>query len=145
MMNETDLSESELERGISLYWSGFESLKKNPAAGARQRIELPEFARAFKTLLPLAEAGVSEAQECIASMYELGCGVNTNGVEAVRWYERAVAQGSGLAANNLCTLYTAGAVGVPADREKGQYWWKRTGELGFPHRPLCYGGDVEEP
>jgi len=125
---------SDLEQGLSFYWSGVEAVKKAPPVIARQRIDLPEFTAAWKALLPLAEAGVREAQECIASMYDWGFGVDPNGIEAVCWYERAAAQGSGLAANNLCTLYAVGSVGVPTDREKEQYWWRRTNELGFSHR-----------
>jgi TPR repeat protein len=118
-------------------------LKQASTVSERQRIDLLKFAHAFKTLLPLSEAGVSQAQECIASMYELGCSVDPNGIEAVRWYERAAAQGSGLAANNLCTLYAVGSAGVPADREKERDWWKRTEELGFPHRAPYPRDDVE--
>ena len=56
-----------------------------------------DYASALKELRPLAEKGDSRAQSKLASMYRNGLGVPKNYAEAIKWYRRAIDQGSATA------------------------------------------------
>ena len=67
-------------------------------------LRMGQYHAAHKILLPMAENGVAEAQCAVASMYQCELGVSRCIVLAQRWYEKASAQGHGLASHNLGTI-----------------------------------------
>lgn len=66
-----------------------------------------QYAEALPQLQPYAERGNTEAQAMLASLYQMGLGVEVNEAKAIAWYERASAQGYGLASNNLAGMHFA--------------------------------------
>jgi TPR repeat protein len=54
----------------------------------------------------------------MGTCYQFGLGVPVNPSAAVSWYERAIANGSGLAANNLAMIVSQGYDAVLPDRHK---------------------------
>src|SRR6185295_9645699 len=111
-------------------------------SGRLERIDSPQFAKAWALLLPLAEGGLAQAQTLVACMYDLGFGIEPSATEAARWYELAANQGDGGAASNLCTLHQTGRLGRPADEKAVRRWWKRATELGFNIRAPYPGDDA---
>jgi len=89
-----------------------------------------DYTRAFRELLPVARAGDPRAQERVAAMYRRGYGVDRNYGEAIAWYRRAAAQGSGSAAYNLGVHYREG-VGVPRDAATASDWFRRAARAGY--------------
>ena len=87
-------------------------------------------------LMPLAEAGVVEAQCMVGNMFQLGLGVQVDASEAAAWYGRAAEQGSALACNNLWCLYRSDLRGLDPDGQEARHWYDEARRLGFPHLPL---------
>lgn len=86
-------------------------------------------------LIEFANAGDREAQEMAGTCYQLGWGIACDLNEAARLYEAAIAQGSGLAANNLAGMVAYGYAGHPPDRERAQQLLDQARSLGFDHAP----------
>jgi TPR repeat protein len=86
-------------------------------------------------LIDFANAGDREAQEMAGTCYQMGWGVICDLNEAVRFYEAAIAQGSGLAANNLSGIVAYGYTDHPPDRERAQQLLDQARSLGFDHAP----------
>jgi TPR repeat protein len=99
-----------------------------------QAFEQQNYARAAQLALPLAEAGNVTAQEIMGNIYQLGLCGEWDYAQAREWYENAIASGSGLAANNLATIYSMGDRFVAADRAKELRIMAR--QLGFEHAPI---------
>ncbi|SRR6266404_8049147 len=93
------------------------------------------YAEALPQLMPFAEAGDSDAQCAVASMYQLGLGVEANGAEAVRWYRKAATGGSSLACNNLWCIFSAGCHDVSQNKDEARKWYDEAKRRGFPHLP----------
>jgi TPR repeat protein len=66
-------------------------------------------------------------------MYHLALGVEYDGCEAIKWYEKAAEQGYGVASNNLAEIYRAGQCGVTADLKVAEKWYYKAVEQGFIH------------
>ena len=64
-----------------------------------------DYAAAFAELQPLAERGDVDAQYNLAVFYRDGLGVSRDGEQAAKWYQRAAAGGSWLAALDLGMFY----------------------------------------
>lgn len=100
-----------------------------------------DYELALPLLLPVAEAGNAKAQCHIASMYEGGLGVPVDGQEAVKWYRRAAEHEdregkiSGIAYNNLATIFCTGMPGIPPDLALAKKYWRKAVELGFEMIP----------
>jgi TPR repeat protein len=94
-----------------------------------------EYERAFVTLLSHAEAGHSEAQCIIGSMYNLGLGRPADISQAMQWYLRSAEQGYGAAANNIATLFLGGRYGGAPDKLKARQWYERARAMGFEYSP----------
>ena len=63
---------------------------------------------ALAEFLPAAEAGDTQAQLALASMYQFGEGVAQNDVEAARWTRAAAESGDAVAQINLSQFFAAG-------------------------------------
>jgi TPR repeat protein len=131
-------SSSDYERGLEAFHRGTASISKSRKL---ERVDSAHFVEAWELLLPLAQAGLAEAQTLIGCMYDLGLGTEPSASEAAWWYERAAAQGDGGAASNLCSLHQTGRFGDPDEREIRR-WWKRATELGFNTRAPYPGDDA---
>ena len=70
----------------------------------RSAYERGRFERVLRILEPLVEARNPGAQFQLAEMYALGRGVPEDDAEAVRWFQRAAAQGYSGAAADLSRL-----------------------------------------
>jgi uncharacterized protein len=101
-----------------------------------QAFEQQNYARAAQLALPLAAAGDVTAQEIMGNIHQLGLCGEWDYAKAREWYERAIAGGSGLAANNLATIYSMGDRFVAVDRVKAKGLRIRARELGFMHAPI---------
>ncbi len=88
------------------------------------------FAKEYSQLLPLAEAGNSEAQNRVGEMLEFGQGVERNKLEAFAWYQRAADQGEISAWHNLGRSYNFGT-GVDQDFEVAEDWYRRAADRGY--------------
>ncbi len=95
-----------------------------------------EYATAFQAAQPFAEENHRTAQEILGNCYQMGLGTTIDMAQAAYWYERAIIQGSGLAANNLSGIvaYHGYAEQAP-DRERGQQLLDQARSLGFEHAP----------
>lgn len=87
-----------------------------------------DYVKAFRLLLPLAEAGRVEAQCSIGSMYHLGLGVETDLDKAIKWYSLAGQQGHPVAQNNLGLIYRF----REGCEEKAFKWYRLAAEQGLP-------------
>jgi TPR repeat protein len=110
----------------------------NATSRAIEEFEKKNYSAAFELLRPLAHGGNPRAQLCLANLYHLGLGVAADAEKAVALYlsvaNRNIREGdvSGLAYNNLGSLYMAGAPKVRADRELATRYYALARELGFP-------------
>jgi uncharacterized protein len=95
------------------------------------------FEVAFCIFKRLAELDIAEAQCYLATMYQCGLGVKENGMEAIKLYismaEKNIKEGklSGIACNNLATIYTTGLPDVSPDKAKAKKYKIKAIELGF--------------
>ena len=71
-----------------------------------------DYATALREWRPLAEQGDASVQAWLGWMYSRGEGVPEDKAEAMRWYQKAAAQGNALAKSNLQTMY--GQVPTPS-------------------------------
>jgi TPR repeat protein len=109
--------------------SKFEELVQAP-------FDAGNYVAAFQAAPPFAEQGHRTAQEILGNCYQMGFGTTIDMAQAAYWYERAIAQGSGLAANNLSGIVAYhGYAGHPPDRERGQALLDQARSLGFEHAP----------
>lgn len=97
--------------------------------------EAKKYEEAFELLMPIAEQGNAEAQCIIGSMYDLGLGIESNVLEAVKWYNKSASQGYAVASNNLGTIYYSGKEGIVRNRAKASEWYQKARQQGFLHSP----------
>jgi uncharacterized protein len=98
-----------------------------------QAFEQQDYAIAHPLALRLAETGDVTAQEIMGNIYQLGLCGEWDYAKARAWYEKAIALGSGLAANNLATIYSMGDRVVAVDQAKARELRIMARELGFIH------------
>jgi TPR repeat protein len=104
---------------------------------ALDEIERKNYSAALKLLAPLAHAGSAEAMCNLATLYQCGWGVEADGRRAVELYEQVarlnIREGhlSGVALNNLATIYTTGLPGVEPDSEKAEECREMARQLSF--------------
>jgi TPR repeat protein len=101
-----------------------------------QAFEQKNYALSHQLALPLAEAGDVTAQEIMGNFYDLGLCGEWDYAKAREWYEKAIAAGSGLAANNLATIYSMGDRFVAVDLVKVKELRIMARQLGFEHAPI---------
>src|SRR4051812_12977205 len=87
--------------------------------------EQQDYAQLMDYVKPFAEAGLSDAQCELGTMYQCGTGVTGDLSQAEYWLVKAASQNNSVAWNNLGTLY---ALNNPS---KSKQCYKRAVELGF--------------
>ena len=73
-------------------------------------------------LMPLAEAGVAQAQFTVGIVYWNAQGVPENAPEAVKWFLLAADQGLADAYYSLGQQYSLGGGGMERDRAEAYFW-----------------------
>ncbi len=86
-------------------------------------------------LMDWATSGNVQAQELTANCYQLGFGVPIDLAQAIHWYEKAIANGSGLAANNLAGIVSRGYEEHLPNQARAQELFDLARSLGFEHTP----------
>ncbi|MCP3874104.1 MAG: sel1 repeat family protein [Desulfobacteraceae bacterium] len=77
-----------------------------------------------------ADAGISQAQFALGSMYEKGAGVKKDIVGAVSFYKKAANQGNKHAQYALARLFSTG-IGVDKNLTKSAEWCLKSADQGF--------------
>ncbi len=113
-----------------------------PLQRARRYFTQKNYQKAYQTWLPLAEAGVEEAQYNIGFLYETGWGVKANFATAAAWYQRAAQSGHAKAQFNLALLYLQGN-GVETDTNLANYWLQSAAD-GGDRRAELYLNDARK-
>ena len=85
-----------------------------------------------------AERGDAIAQYRLGSCYSNGDGVETNKVEAVRWYRMAAEQGHAGAQGSLGMCYANGD-GVETNKAEAVKWCRKAAEQGEGHAQFMLG------
>eukprot|EP01031_Cornospumella_fuschlensis_P024246 gene24246-29318_t len=94
---------------------------KEDAGKLYEKGHFPEAARLFRIA---ADRGDADAQFNIALMLKKGEGVPQNYAEALRYFNRAAAQGLDKAQNSLGVIYRDGIPGVPRDLKEAERYFK---------------------
>lgn len=89
------------------------------------------FPSAFQLLLPLAEAGMPEAQSRVGDMFAAGLGTVHDDTQAASWYKMAAEQGNVNAQVKLGGMYEGG-LGVHQDRFLSYVWYSVAVRAGEP-------------
>ena len=93
--------------------------------------KVPENRRlAMEYMKQAAESGLKEAQYALAVWTERGYFGNPDVAQAVRLYEQAAEQGHPNAMKSLIVLYGTGLDGIPANKERQNYWIQRLNTKG---------------
>lgn len=82
-----------------------------------------------KDIIKRAESGDSVMQHNLATMYQVGEGVEKNQEKSSYWFLKAAMQGLPQSQTKVGARYWQGA-GIPMDREKAVYWMKKAAEQG---------------
>jgi len=104
---------------------------------AMNALENEDHALAFRLFNLLAEAGNAKAQCNLATLYHFGLGVEADGKKAVELYRGVAEQEileehlSGIAYNNLATIYICGFPGIEPDPQRARDYRDRAKALGF--------------
>jgi uncharacterized protein len=92
-----------------------------------------DYSIAFEILLPLAEAGVLDAQTTIAGMYMVGKGTTADRERAIEWYRIAANKGDMISQNNLATMILSES---PLESIK---WYEMAAEQNMIFAQDCLG------
>jgi TPR repeat protein len=88
-----------------------------------------DYDEAYKQFYPLAEAGDSEAQSHLGSLYYVGKGVNKDLYEAYSWYKKAADQGNVDAQYSIGNMYLLGE-GVEQSNRYAAKWYAMASDQG---------------
>ncbi len=97
---------------------------------ALQAFQKGDLNKAVDLWLSEANAGDSEAQYILGSLYFEGRGVSQNYTEAMRWFQASAEQGYALSQNALANMYFS-ATGVDTDYTLAAHWWLLAAEQGI--------------
>jgi TPR repeat protein len=86
-------------------------------------------------LMDWAASGNVQAQELAGNCYQLGFGIQRDLAQATHWYKQAIANGSGLAANNLAGIVSRGYEEHPPSQARAQELFDLARSLGFEYAP----------
>ena len=106
--------------------TGGENAAMSPVDDA---VRTGDFGRAATLLRKLAEAGNSEAQYRLASLYRTGRGVAQDDMLAFKWMKAAAERNHTNAQFNLAKMYLAGR-GVTADAAVAKVWLQKAASRG---------------
>jgi len=90
------------------------------------------FDKALEIWVPLAEAGDTDAQAWVGSLYANGDGVELDDGLAFKWYLKSAEGGNVQAQSNIGAIYAMGK-GVPRDNEEAVRWFEKAAEQGDAH------------
>ena len=97
---------------------------------AEMAYESEDFARALEILLPLAEAGIADAQFLLGLMHANGQGVEQNFYRAGKLYRAAGDQGHAGAQVNLGSLFENCYGNGPCNSVEAANWYRRAADQG---------------
>ena len=103
----------------------------SPVDQAKAAIEAQRYDEALELIVPLADAGNTDAQNVLAIMYIQGWGVDQDAIRAREWFEKAAAGGNARASFNLARMYAMGN-GVPKDCARALQYLRAPAEAGDP-------------
>jgi uncharacterized protein len=102
---------------------------------ANEALSGGDYERACSLLSPLVDKSIPAALSLLGVMYQLGEGVERDGIKAVELLTKAVELGDGVASHNLGTIYGMGMPGVPQDFEKSKACYRRAKSMGSQFAP----------
>eukprot|EP00808_Paulinella_micropora_P025231 g40318.t1 len=111
------------------HWFGL-GLTKNETKGKQLMLQAATRLEELKELATQRTQGDSMAMFCVAHIYNLGQGVQTNEKLAVEWYKKAAGAGNALAQFSLGVCYHNGQ-GVQQDFKKAVEWFTKAAEAGY--------------
>jgi TPR repeat protein len=104
---------------------------------ALENIEKGNYSEAFESLVSLSQNSNPKAQCNLANLYHFGWGVKVDGKKAVELYLKVAQQNireerlSGLAYQNLSTIYVTGLPEIEPDPERARDYFARARAMGF--------------
>jgi uncharacterized protein len=119
--------------------SSYEAYQRGMAAYKRQ-----DYATALREWRPLAQQGDVTGQFWLGIMYEEGDGVEKNAAEAIRWFQKAAAQGYVYAMIVIGRLYRYGAPGVEKNAAEAIRWFQKAAAQDSPTAKAKLGEMYEE-
>ena len=90
----------------------------------------PDYQKAALYLELAAKADIPEADFNLGWLYDTGKLGSADAVKALRWYEKAVVDGSDLAPFNIGLLYLQGENGIALQYDKAHQWFEKAAALG---------------
>ncbi len=106
-----------------------DDLSQYSIAAGRRALSYKNYDEAEKQFRPLAEAGDSEAQLHLGSLYYVGNGVEQNFISAFLWYKKAADQGNVDAQYSIGNMYLLGE-GIEQNNEEAARWYTLASEQG---------------
>ena len=89
-----------------------------------------DYDEALKQFKPLADAGDSEAQSHLGSLYYVGKGVTKNLTEAFNWYKKSADQGNVDAQCSIGNMYLLGEGGLEQNNAAAEKWYSLASKQG---------------
>tara|TARA_R110002073_G_scaffold7963_4_gene44491 strand:+ start:6643 stop:11175 length:4533 start_codon:yes stop_codon:yes gene_type:complete len=106
-----------------------EDLSQYSVDAGRRALSYNDYKEAEKQFRPLAEAGDSEAQSHLGSLYYVGNGVEQNFISAFLWYKKAADQGHMDAQYSIGNMYLLGE-GIEQNNEEAARWYSLASDQG---------------
>jgi hypothetical protein len=106
---------------------------------AGQSFQAGDHGAAAKIVTKAAEAGNAVAQLRLALMYDQGDGVPRSGTTAMRWYQRAAAQGEPESQVQLGIAYEAGDEGFPENWDLAAKLYEASARQGWRKGQFSFG------
>jgi len=93
-------------------------------------LQKSNFSKAKYWFEKAANNGMLEAQDNLASMYLKGDGIQQNPYKGLKWLKKAAESGFSKSQCSLGLVLYGGLFGVDKDKEKGEYWIKKSYQNG---------------
>jgi len=106
-----------------------DDLSQYSVDAGRRALSYNDYEEAEKQFRSLAEAGDSEAQSYLGSLYYVGNGVEQNFISAFLWYKKAADQGNVDAQYSIGNMYLLGE-GIEQNNEEAGKWYTLASEQG---------------
>ena len=114
---------------LELAQTAEQDLAQYSVEAGRRALTNSNYDEAVKQFRPLAEAGDSEAQAHLGSLYYVGKGVEQNIDSSYNWYKKAADQGNVDAQYSIGNMYLLGE-GVEQSNQQAAEWYALAGEKG---------------